>query len=173
MPARPLSCLAGATWSGQLVPVARLACLLLASENIEGGRKAVGDKKYFKNTCANVCARSCVYGETVVFSPYNTVFLEAETAYIHQFSFAFFSRTLCTISFQKERKALLSVATVCSALYCTVWGECFMFVPFLWLSGGEIHSLTTVWNAIGFEWIAFTLSFEIYVYLAHAHARFF
>ena len=32
------------TWSGQLVPVARLACLLLASGNIKGGRKAVGDK---------------------------------------------------------------------------------------------------------------------------------
>ena len=128
------TCLAGATWSGQLVPVARLACLLLASENIEGGRKAVGDKKYFKNTCTIFCARSCVYGESVVFSPYNTVTLKAETAWIHQFSSAFFFKNPMHHFFSEGEKSNVkcSYSVFCAVLYCVrrVLHACALSVAF-------------------------------------------
>ena len=154
------------TWSGQLVPVARLACLLLASGNIKGGRKAVGDKNSLKKK-KYLRKKLCVWRKCSLFSIEHSTFRSRVSINLSVFF------RLCTSAFPKERKALLSVATVCAALYCTVWGERFMLMPFLWLSRGEIHSLTTVWNVIGLEWIAFTLCFEIYVYLAHVHGRFY
>ena len=75
--------------------------------------------------------------------------------------------------FLEGKKALLSVAVLCAALYCTVWGECFRnTVPFLFPSR-TIHyqwplcEMPCTWN--GYKLLHFALKY-VFILFMFMHA---